>query len=194
MMDLEDLLGYEDDDIIGDESGYDEIGYDEIGRRIVRSKRPVPARPGTPGRLKLSAPAASTLRSAGAQKMALKRVPIGLGGHTFAFGGATSFTFEVEPQRDYQAERMVLDVTRSSSTVSEGVRVTSIDIGDIEQLPSGEGVPAACFRPDTTYSALDLSTCKAGTKLRVTVELSDALESTESISVECGFFGKVVGQ
>lgn len=175
--DMDELLGYE-------EMGFDdeELGYEEIGAR----RRPV--------RKKLLGPAAATMRSAGMQRLARKRVPLGLGSHTFAFAGATAHTFEVEPQRDFQGERLILDVTRSSSTVSEGVRVTSINIGDVEQMPAGEGFPASGFRPDATYAQVDFSTCKGGTKVRVTIELSDALESGETITVEAGIFGATVGQ
>jgi len=183
----------DDDDVGYDEIGDDDIdnmlsGYDEIGARSRGARR------GSPNRKRLAAPPASTTRSAGAQRIALKRVPLGLGSFTYVFGGATVHTFEVEPQRDYQAERLVMEVFRSGPTVTEGVLVTSIKVGDIEQLPSSDGMPSGAFKPEAVGAELELSTCKAGTKLKLEVSLSDALESTETITIDAGFYGAVVGQ
>jgi hypothetical protein len=50
------------------------------------------------------------------------------------------------------------------------------------------------FQHDATFTGVDFSTAKAGTKMRVTFQLSDALETTESILVEAGFYGAIVGQ
>lgn len=188
-----------DDDYVGyDEIGDDDIdaalsGYDEIG---AAPRRQGPTRP---TRKLLARPPASTMRSAGAQRIALKRVPLGLGSFTFVFGGATAHTFEVEPQRDYQAERLILEVFRAfvapaAANPSEGVLVTSIKVGDIEQLPSSDGMPSGAFKPEAVGAEVELSTCKAGTKLKVELTLSDALESGESITCDAGFYGAVVGQ
>lgn len=191
------MAAYDDDYVGYDEIGDDDIdaalsGYDEIGATARGSRRP-------PNRKMLPRPPASTMRSAGAQRIALKRVPLGLGSFTFVFGGPTSHTFEVEPQRDYQSERLVLETFRAFvgpalAFPSEGVLVTSIKVGDIEQLPSSDGMPSGAFKPEAVGAELELSTCKAGTKLKVELTLSDALESGESITTDAGFYGAVVGQ
>jgi hypothetical protein len=150
--------------------------------------------PGQPQpRIMLPKPPASTSASAGQQGVATKRVPLGLGSNTFTFGGSTVHTFEVEPQRDYQAERLVIDSETNASAT--GAIVTSIKVGDIEQMPSGEGMPITAFAHDAVDAYLDLSVCKGGTKLSVEVQLTGtALASGETFNVDCGFFGRVVGQ
>lgn len=184
-MALEDYLsGY--DEIGEDEAGYDEIGEDETGAKVMRHRKT--------GRLKLLKPAASTSRSAGAQKIALKRTALGMGVKQFVSSGSTVVTFEVEPQRDFQPERLIIDESHTS-TVTAKALVTSIKLGDIEQLPTGDGMPVEAFARDAVGAGIELSTCKAGTKCKVEITLNGtALASGETMTLTAGFYGEVVGQ
>jgi hypothetical protein len=186
---MEAEMGYDDD-----ESGYEELGYDEMGARVVRSRRTgrISTRAPTT-RTKLASPPAASTAPAGAGNVYLKRVPLGLGSFRFTAATATTNRFIVEPQRDFQPERIIIETTKGGGATAN-VRVTSIKVGDSEQMPAGLGMPSPAFRADAVDAYLDLTLCKGGIELMVECALSAALAGVETIDVDVGIYGRVVGQ
>jgi len=177
---------------------YDEIGYDEVGadeyEAILGDNDEVGAGKAAPYRKRLPGPPASSQRGPGSQRLARKRTPLGLGSFTFDDSTGTDHEFEVEPQRDYQGERLIVSVVKTNA-LATSVVVKSILVGDISQMASRQAMPAEAFQPDAVGSELDLSLCKGGTKFIVEIQLTGAvLGSTDEIQVNVGLYGAVVGQ
>lgn len=173
-MNIDDIIaGLEDEGVDVGAASDEEVG------RIVRRRL---ARP----------PAAST-RPAGFQRMALKRTGMGLPKATFANNdpAGTAKSVEIEPQRDFQPERLIATVV---TVPASKLGVASIKIGDVEQLPGGNPIPLVMFEEDVVGGGLDLSLCKAGTKLTVKYEVLTTLGAAEGGDVISGFYGQVAGQ
>ena len=123
-----------------------------------------------------------------------KKVPLGIPSVTFGAATGTSITVEVEPQRAYQANRLVLAILRTGASATGLVRVRSIKIGDVEQLPSSNPVSAEMFRADGVDLDLDLTECPAGVKITITVDTSAAPAGADTILVDPALKGRVIGQ
>lgn len=127
--------------------------------------------------------------------IARKRVPLGMGSHQFANAAATTRTFEVEPQRDFQGERLVISEAKvGASTAAILGTVTSVKIGDVEQLPGGLGVPVEMFFRDAVGAMLDLSNCRGGRKLAIIIAITAAPGAGDTITYTMGMYGAVVGE
>lgn len=163
-----DLEGDADDAVLG-----------AIMRQRIKQQRGVPRRP--------------AIRQQ-ATPMTGKRVPLGMPSLTFAAASGTSIAVEVEPQRGYQAERLIVALLRTGATATGLVRVSSIKIGDVEQLPSGNPVTTELFRADGVDLELDLTMCPAGVKMRVEFQISAAPGAADTVLVDPAFKGRVIGQ
>lgn len=174
----------------------DDMDEDEVGASFAQmlklAKNKGAARRGpTGGRPRLAPPPVINTMPAG---LSMKRIPLGIGTVTFALSTGTSLTAEVEPQRGYTPQRLVASVTRTGTTSTGSIKVTSIKHGDTEQLPSSNGCPVAMFAADTTDAELDLTPVTPGMKIIVTVSCSVAVTGTDSIVVDLGYYGQAVGQ
>jgi hypothetical protein len=177
MSDLDEIMGI--DEIMG----ADEIGDEELGA-VVRRKL----------RARASKPPIASRVGAGLGGMYKKRTTLGVPKASFANNAAagTTTTVEIEPQRDFQPERFL--VAAVSPLPSAKVGVKDIRIGDTPQMPSVQAVPLEMFLRDSIGVALDLSLCKAGTKLTITYEVLTLLGAAEGGDIVAGFAGEVYGQ
>lgn len=134
----------------------------------------------------------SQLRS---QPIAAKRVPLGLGTALWdSTSTSNDFELEVEPQRDFQGERLVLTQTNADPTAPGIVTVKSIKIGDVEQLPSSKGVPIEMFSATAVGAAVDFTMCARGCKLTVTLTIAAIPAAGDDVTVTAGLYGMVAGQ
>lgn len=174
--------GFDDDD--------GELGsiWSEALMKARQAKGRLPARP--QGRPRLAPPPVIATQPA---RASMKRVPLGIGTVTFALNTGTTLTAEVEPQRGYTPQRLVVSITRTGTTSTGSIKVTSIKHGDVEQLPASNGCPAAMFAADTTDAELDLTPVIPGMKVTVTVTCSAAVTGTDSIVVDLGYYGQAIG-
>lgn len=143
------------------------------------------------GRPRLAPPPVIRTGPAG---QAMKRIPLGVGTVTFGAATGTSLTAEVEPQRGYTPQRLVLAVTRTGASATGSVKVTSIKHGDVEQLPASNGCPAAMFQADTTDAELDLTPVTPGMKVIITVSISAAPAGADTVVCDLGYYGQAIGQ
>lgn len=179
--DIDILQGLEDGNM-GDIDGDDEMGDDELGAAIRRAK-------------KVRKLGLQMTRQAGTTRVGLKRVPIGLGRFIFTAATPTTNIFFVEPQRNYQGERLVIAQFRVGATAAGiSALVTSLKVGDIEQLPASGGVPVELFDFQATQAQMDLSTTKAATRLEVTCAISAAPGGADTYALAVGFYGEAMGQ
>lgn len=169
----------------------DELGaFYSAALKSARQKQAM-RRPAQQGqRPRLAAPPVINTQAGG---LAMKRIPLGIGTVTFALNTGVSLSAEVEPQRGYTPQRLVLSVTRTGTTSTGAIKVTSIKHGDVEQLPASNGCPSAMFAADTTDAELDLTPVTPGMKITVTVSCSAAVTGTDSIVVDMGYYGQAIG-
>lgn len=175
--------------------GYDGDDNDELGAfysAALKSARQKQAmrRPAQGQRPRLAAPPVINTQAGG---LAMKRIPLGIGTVTFALATSLSLSAEVEPQRGYTPQRLVISVARTGTTSTGAIKVTSIKHGDVEQLPASNGCPSAMFAADTTDAELDLTPVTPGMKITVTVSCSTAVTGTDSIVVDMGYYGQAIG-
>lgn len=189
-----------DDDISGFEefaSGGEEFSSEELGAfaDIVRQARAKNAGrgPRRVGQLPRLAPMGVPVAGA-SPRVGMKRIPLGVGTVTFALNTGVSLSAEVEPQRGYTPQRLIASVTRTGTTSTGAIKVTSIKHGDVEQLPASNGCPIAMFDAQATDAELDLTPVTPGMKVTITVSCSTAVTGTDSIVVDIGYYGKAVGQ
>lgn len=170
----------------------DEVGaFYDAALRASRAKRAARRGGPTNGRPRLAPPPVINTQAGGP---AMKRIPLGIGTVTFALNTGVSLSAEVEPQRGYTPQRLVVSTTRTGATSTGSIKVTSIKHGDVEQLPASNGCPAAMFAADTTDAELDLTPVTPGMKITITVTCSAAVTGTDSIVVDLGYYGQAVGQ
>jgi len=128
-----------------------------------------------------------------APRMATKRTVLGLGTVIFDATSGTSLSIEVEPQRGFQPERLTAALARSGAA-GLLVSVTDIRVGDVQQIPASAGCPIEMFAPDATDADIDLTAATPGMKILVTLRVSAAPAGADTVTVNLGFFGKVIGQ
>jgi hypothetical protein len=113
----------------------------------------------------------------------------------FTATSGTELAFAVTPQRDFQGGRLIVDSAGigTSTTGILGV-VTSVLVGDVEQIPTSGGVPFSMLRPDATESGLDITNCRGGLTITVTCVINTAPTTTDTFTVTAGFYGHAIGQ
>lgn len=170
--------------------GDDDEELGAIWSDALRKAQAAKNRRGPAGRPRLAPPPVIKTQASGPS---MKRIPLGIGTVTFALNTGVSLSAEVEPQRGYTPQRLVVSVTRTGTTSTGAIKVTSIKHGDVEQLPASNGCPAAMFAADTTDAELDLTPVTPGMKITITVSCSTAVTGTDSIVVDLGYYGQAVG-
>jgi hypothetical protein len=172
-----------DDSTMGQEDAANMLG--QVARALVR--RPVK---GAGGRKIYTRPPLPT-RTAQPTEAELRSF-MGFGSVTWAVAdGANKITI-VEPQEAFRGERLIVEVAIPATiTNAPIVTVVRIDIGTQPQSPSTEfAAPAAMFRPDATYSGLDLQVCPAGTKIQITLGISAAPAGAGIVTAVIGLYGQ----
>jgi hypothetical protein len=107
-----------------------------------------------------------------------KRAPLGFGNYSLAAAASVSLT--ARPQRAFQADRLLV----TSSQL--GVLITSIKVGDEEQILNSSGVPAELYgtsamadsRPD------DFTASPGGIDFTVTLNNTAASTSTGAVGMK----------
>jgi len=185
---FEEFAAGEDDDFDG------EVGAITNLLNRVRAKQG--RSPVNPRRVAASLPRlqAPPVINTGPAGLSMKTIPLGLGTVTFTAASGTSLSAEVEPQRGYTPKRLVAALTRTGASATGSVKLTSLKIGDIEQLPSSNGCPASMFDAQATDAHLDLSPATPGMKVVATWSISAAPAGADTVVLDAGFYGKAVGQ
>lgn len=119
---------------------------------------------------------------------------LGMGTAVFTSVSGTLLTAQVEPQRTFRPERLIIDRTDgSAATAGISASVAAIFIGDQPQSPSVEqAAPIAMFRADATVSGIDFDKCIPGQKIVIQYTVSAAPTGTELITLASGFYGDML--
>lgn len=215
MLDEEDIMllgAMFDDELAGDYPdgvvGYDdeELGAFNIAPRFnlskVRSHRALATRAPVAARRSVSvrhqiAKAAYLNKIApaipGVPAIGARAFPLGFGSFTFVNAGVTQTVLTANPQKPFKGARLVIDVRRSSGAVAELLTVTSLNIGQDNQLVSSGALPAEAFAPGAFHTSLSLDPATPGIDITIGLALSAAPGVGETISVSAMLIGETLG-
>ena len=86
----------------------------------------------------------------------------------------------------------MIDVAKTSGAAGILVTVSgALTVSGMPQTPNPtQPAPAGMFSADATYSMLDLQIATSGTSINLTVQVSAAPASGESVSVSAGLYGE----
>lgn len=129
----------------------------------------------------------------GVPKAGARNFPLGFGSILFEFGGVTQFNLVANPQRPFKGARLVIDVRRSAGAIAELVTVTSLNIGQNNQLVSSAALPAEAFRPDGFDTVLSLDPATPGIDITLGIAVSAAPANGETIAVSAMIIGDTIG-
>lgn len=121
---------------------------------------------------------------------AMLRSFVGMGFATWTGTDVADKVLSIEPQEKFRGERMVIDVLATAGAAGI-VLVRLLQVGVQPQQPDTEQpAPASMFARDVTYSHLDLQVAKPGIKMTLTLAVTAAPGSGETITAAVGFYGE----
>lgn len=129
----------------------------------------------------------------GVPKAGARNFPLGFGSATFVNAGQTAFSLTANPQRPFKGARLVIDVRRSAGALAELVTVTSLNIGQNNQLVSSAALPAEAFRPDGFDTVLSLDPATPGITITLGLAISAAPGVGETVAVSAMIIGDTIG-
>ncbi len=122
-----------------------------------------------------------------------RNFPLGFGSAIFVNAGVTQFNLVANPQRPFKGARLVIDVRRSAGALAELVTVTSLNIGQNNQLVSSAALPAEAFRPDGFDTVLSLDPATPGIDITLGLAISAAPGVGETVAVSAMIIGDTIG-
>jgi hypothetical protein len=115
---------------------------------------------------------------------------LGMGFATWTDTDGGDKILEIQPQESFRGERLFVDEI-DVGTPAGLVLVRRVDVGTQPQSPSVEQpAPASMFSSDATYSKLDIQIAYRGTRLQVTLGVTAAPGTGNSITAAVGFYGQ----
>jgi len=129
----------------------------------------------------------------GVPKAGARNFPLGFGSFTFVNAGVTSALLVANPQRPFKGARLVIDVRRSTGAQAELVTVTSLNIGQNNQLVSSAALPAEAFRPDGFDTVLSLDPATPGIDISLGIAISAAPGVGETVAISAMIIGDTIG-
>lgn len=186
-MDEIELLGAAFDmDLAGDEM--DELGAIRVPSRYGRVSRGRRVLAKKAKYLNAIAPKVPGVPAPGARNF-----PLGFGSFTFVNAGVTSAVLTANPQRPFKGARLVIDVKRSAGATAELVTVTSLNIGQNNQLVSSSPLPAEAFLPSSFQTMLSLDPATPGIDITLGLAISAAPGVGETVAVSAMLIGDTIG-
>jgi hypothetical protein len=154
-----------------------------LARRVMQS-RPATGQPGAP-RLPAANVQAATLRSF----MGLGLIATGLPAIWVAADGADKI-LQAEPQESFEGKRLIIDVVKSAGAAALLTTVRSLFIGSQPQSPVVDiATTTAMFASDATSADLDLQIAYRANKVTLTLSISAAPASGDSVTAAAGLYG-----
>jgi hypothetical protein len=178
-MSMDELMGI--DDYLGAD---DEVGI-AAPRSRMRALRGVPAK-AIANRLVSKYP--------GAPSRGIRRFPLPYSLATFTATSGTALTVTANTQKPYQANRLVVAIARSATTLLQLVTLTLISMGVAPQQAALNPIPAEAFAATVFDADVDFDSIEPGVASTITVQLTGAaLAGAETINVSCCLFGASIG-
>lgn len=129
----------------------------------------------------------------GAPAPGARNFPLGFGSFTFVNAGVTSAVLTANPQRPFKGARLVIQQRRSVAALAELVTVTSLNIGQNNQLVSAAALPAEAFAANSFDTVLSLDPATPGIAISLGLAISAAPAVGETVTVSALLIGDTIG-
>ena len=187
-----DDMGADDEELIL-AGAYDDMGWNPFRRR----GRKAPARRGAPA-LPAGRPAPAAARRAAlkayqpdATGLPLDQVmPFPNGTFTAA---VTALLLQAQPQREFQARRLVIDLARIGASATGLVQVTQFTVGADPQFVNTGSIPASMFQSTAVGIALKPAAARPGVTISLGLSVAPAPAGADTIVVSAAAVGPAVG-
>jgi hypothetical protein len=180
-----------------DLSGVDVDVMGAMATQLMRTNPALARRVMSQGRgpARFQAPAAPQLPATSVQAATLRSF-MGLG--LLATGGpavwapadAADKILQAEPQESFEGKRLIIDVAKTSGATGLLTTVRSLFIGSQPQSPVVDiATTTAMFASDATSADLDLQIAYRANKVTLTLSISAAPGSADSVTAAAGLYG-----
>jgi len=129
----------------------------------------------------------------GVNTPAIWEVPIGAASQGFTSSSGTSLTFTINTQKPFQGHRLILDVTRTGTSSTGLLQVTSFLVGANNVLPSSGPIGGGAFSNVATGVMVQMPPAVPGISITLIVTISAAPTTTDRVDVAPVIFGRTIG-
>ncbi len=175
-----DLSGAWDDDV-----GTLELA-DYVGARRRAARRRAPMGRAIPARQLIP-------QVPGVPAPAVRLQPLGLGATAFTAASGTLLQLQASPQRPFQGQRLILDITRTGASATGLVTVTRLDVGTDNQLVGAGAISANAFQPTAFDANVRFAPATPGVLITVQLNISAAPAMADRVDIGGTIFGTTVG-
>jgi hypothetical protein len=163
---------------------------DYVGARRRAAARRAPARRPA-GR---SIPASQLIPQVpGVPMPAVRLQPLGLGATAFTATSGTLLQLQASPQRPFQGQRLILDITRTGASATGLVTVSRLDVGTDNQLVGSGSISAGAFAATAFDANIRFAPATPGVNITVQLNISAAPTMTDRVDIGATLFGTTVG-
>lgn len=119
--------------------------------------------------------------------------PLGLGSTAFTATSGNALQLTGLPQKPFQAQRLILDSTRTGATATGLVTVSAISVGTDNQLAGQASLSISAFSSIAVDANILFTPAGAGISIGVSLNISIAPTTTDRVDVSGMMFGSTLG-
>ena len=119
--------------------------------------------------------------------------PLGLGATAFTATSGNALQLTGLPQKPFQAQRLILDSTRTGTTATGLVTVSAISVGTDNQLAGQAALALSAFASIAVDANILFTPAGAGISIGVSLNISIAPTTTDRVDVAGVMFGSTLG-
>jgi hypothetical protein len=119
--------------------------------------------------------------------------PLGLGATAFTAASGTLLQLQASPQRPFQGQRLILDITRTGGTATGLVTVSRLDVGTDNQLVGSGAISAGAFAATAFDANIRFAPATPGVNITCQLNISAAPAAADRVDVGGTLFGTTVG-
>jgi hypothetical protein len=123
----------------------------------------------------------------------LRLQPLGLGATAFTATSGTILPLSAQPQKPFQAQRLIVDVTRTGASATGLVTVTRIDIGADNMLAGSNPLPISMFSATSVDCNIRFAPATPGITVAVQLAISAAPTMTDRVDLSGAMLGTTYG-
>ena len=125
----------------------------------------------------------------GAPPVAEKQIPLGFGNQAFTSTSGTTLTFTARPQAVFRGRRLVIEFTRTGTTSTGLMTITSLLIGTRNQLVGTLGIPVSTFGGTSVGVDMSLDPAAPGIDITILCVVTAAPTTTDRIDIGMALLG-----
>lgn len=119
--------------------------------------------------------------------------PLGLGATAFTATSGTLLQLQASPQRPFQGQRLILDISRTGATATGLVTVSRLDVGTDNQLVGSGAISANAFAPTAFDANVRFAPATPGVNMTVQLNITAAPTVADRVDVGGTIFGTTLG-